>query len=211
MNAEQISGLADKYSLSNGLVNYLLLFRNYLQDMTGTAPTTFAESLSKSQSVPNQLDDLKHHDPGAIHPWEFGYKRTRHMDPYWHSATLIHKDNEIPKSQLIIPPTAEFNLGNTQEREAILAKYDRETLDLLSNCYKMFAPVWRPLRNEFKKNQVPTQKGNILATHFITVLEFHGVIVSKKDLGLIIKNFRGKGMQDIVKYDDFLRVCMLMK
>ncbi len=100
---------------------------------------------------------------------------------------------------------------STQERDAALAKYDPPTLELLSNCYKMFAPVWRPLRNEFKKSQVPTQKGNILATHFITVLESHGITLSKKDLGVIIKNFRGIGMQDIVKYDDFLRVCMMMK
>ena len=58
---------------------------------------------------------------------------------------------------------------------------------------------------------MPTQKGNILATHFISVLEMHGVALSKKELGLIVKNFRGLGMEDIVKYDDFLRICMLMK
>lgn len=215
MSAEQISGLADKYSLSNGLVNYLLLFRNYLQDMTGTNPAAFTQSMNKSQSMPHGIEGA-HHDHGAVHPWEFDYKRTRHMDPYWHSATSHPKDHEVPKGfTLTLAPSASAtstkDFTSTQDRDASLAKYDPPTLALLANCYKMFAPVWRPLRNDFKKAQVPTQKGNILATHFITVLESHGITLNKKDLGAIIKNFRGIGMQDIVKYDDFLRICMLMK
>lgn len=213
MTPEAMSSLAEKYTLSNGLVNYLLLFRNFLQDLTGNS---MGKSLGKSQSVPTV--ELERHDPGKIHPWEFGYERKRHGNPYWEQATSIPK--EFGSSKALTASLSSFPLPHTekdgslyssQDKEILLAKYDPSILEVCSRCYKAFVPIWRPLRNEFKKSQVPTQKGNILATHFISVLESHGISLSKKDLGLIVKNFRGVGMQDLVKFDDFLRICMLMK
>jgi hypothetical protein len=172
-------------------------------------------TMTKSQSVPAVT--MERHDPGKIHPWEFGYERKRHGNPYWEHATRIPKDFGTAKamaslSNFPLPHTEkDGTLYSSQDKEILLAKYDPSILEVCARCYKSFVPIWRPLRNNFKKSQVPTQKGNILATHFISVLESHGVSLSKKDLGLIVKNFRGVGMEDLVKYDDFLRICMLMK
>lgn len=100
---------------------------------------------------------------------------------------------------------------SSMEKEQLLAQFQPGVLQLCHRCYRMFAPVWRPLRNDFKKQQIPSMKGSILTTNFISILETHGLNLKKTELGVIVKHFRGVGMQDIVRYDDFLRVCMLVK
>jgi Ca2+-binding EF-hand superfamily protein len=218
MTAEAMSVLAEKYTLSNGLINYLLLFRNFLQDLTSTNPNGnnhHNEMLKLTLPVDG--------DTGKIHPWEFGYERKHHQqkNPYWEKATTMPVKDGLSTKQLIanlslssFPPPLTDKDGqqySTQDKALLLAKYDPSVIDVCKRCFSRFAAVWRPLRNDFKKEQVPTQKGNILATHFISVLEKHGIALSKRELGLIIRNFRGQGMEDLVKFDDFLRICMLTK
>ena len=44
MSPEAMNKLADEYTLSNGLINYLYCFRNYLSDITGMDNTGFSSS-----------------------------------------------------------------------------------------------------------------------------------------------------------------------
>jgi hypothetical protein len=67
------------------------------------------------------------------------------------------------------------------------------------------------MRNQMKKAQIPSQRGSILTVHFLSLLEANGIILSKQDLGTVVRTFRGTGMQDVVKFDEFFRVCLLMK
>ena len=70
-------------------------------------------------------------------------------------------------------------------------------------------PVWRQVRTQMKKRKVANQR--ILAVHFISILEDNGVILEKKDIGILVKAFKGPGLQDVIKYDEFFKVCILAK
>ena len=211
--------LAETYTLSNGLVNYLHLFRSYLNDITGAGN---AASLSKSQSLAlfksnefiTKSGELKPIHP--VHPWEYGYERVKHpAHPYWHQANTMPKlEASLPSSSTtLIPPPNEKGANDLthSEKEALLAQYNPRVLDLCAKCYGLFAPIWRPLRNNFKKDQIGSQRGSVLTPHFLTILETNGIMLSKSELATIVRVFRGLGMQDVVKYDEFLRVCMLSK
>lgn len=213
--------LADNYTLSTGLVNYLLLFRQYLTNLT-RGSTAFAMSRSNKTRSLTSLDPdrsmtgTKPLDSGPVHPWEFEYKREKHGDhhPYWPSKP---KENEEFKSLSLrlaaLPPASEKDADalENHEKELLLSQYQPFILQLCARCYRLFSPIWRLLRSQFKKSQIATQKGSILTTHFLTILESNGITLTKAELGAIVKNFRGIGMQDIVRFDEFLRVCMLMK
>jgi hypothetical protein len=215
MTPEKINKLADQFSLSNGLVNYLLLFRTYLSDIGGNQ-----NSLMKARS----MSALPASDTGSkVHPWDFGYQRDRHSrrdvnhQPYWQQASSVPKPAEDTKRLSLkftmIPSATEKSAEQLSavEQQQLLAQFQPGVLQLCRRCYRMFAPIWRPLRNACKKQQIPTQKGSILTTHFVAILEENGITLRNTELGVIVKNFRGAGMQDIVRYDDFMRVCMLVK
>lgn len=213
MSPEAMNKLADQYTLSNGLVNYLLLFRQYLSDMGERSST--AAPLGKSRSM-TSFDPESTEKP--IHPWEFGYKRERKMEhPYWQQAASVPKDAEETKALsnkfITVPPASEKSADQltSVEKELLLSQFQPAVLQLCNRCYHLFAPFWRPLRSQLKKSQIATQRGSILTTHFLSILEANGIALRKTELGLIVKNFRGIGMQDIVRFDDFLRVCMLVK
>jgi hypothetical protein len=235
MTPEAMNRLAENYTLSNGLVNYLLLFRNFLNDLTKNSSkrniatldlnqSQSASSLSNSLSLTN-LNGTVHHDSGPVHPWEFSYKRERHPDhPYWHSATSLPKEAESQKAfqdslkltqlQSLSPNEKNMNslLSATRDKELLLGQYPKPLLDLCHKCYNILSLNWRTLRNQFKKQQLLTQKGVILTTNFVSILEANGINLSKKEFGYIIKHFRGASTsQDIVRFDDFLRICMLTK
>jgi hypothetical protein len=224
MTAEAMNKLADAYTQSSGLVNYLLLFRKFLNDLTKNS------SLGVSQSVPildmtSFGDTGHHHDGGATHPWQFGYKREKHQDhPYWHSATSIQKEHESAKQfqesvklnelQSMSPTEKNIStiMGSTNDKELLLSQYPKPLLALCARCYSISAANWRQIRNQFKKQQVNSNKGVIVTTNFIDIMEKNGISLSKKEFGYIIKYFRGVSpSQDLVRFDDFLRICMLMK
>lgn len=229
MTPEAMNKLADQYTLSNGLVNYLLLFRQYLGELTSTQGGMRASTaaVGKSRSVPDLIltsgmsNDSPHHiahDSGPVHPWEFTYKREKHMaHPYWHDATAAPREHDERALHSIklsaLPSSADKDADslNPQEKALLLSQYQPPMIQLAARCAQLFAPIFRQLRAQLKKAQIVNQKGSILTTHFLNVLEFNGIQLRKSELGLIVKNFRGMGMQDIVRYDDFLRVCMLVK
>lgn len=249
MSIEGMNKLADQYTLSNGLINYLLLFRTYLHDLSRQSSM---ESLLHAKST-NSLDIspniTKAHDTGPVHPWEFGYKRERHPDhPYWFNASTFSKEldsintdeqptntNKLLNTTAVLP--SKFNkddgtvlVTNNKEKQILLAQYPSNLIQLCQKCFELIAPIWRVLRQQFKKNclannphiktpggsNVPvstnTQKSYITTTQFITVMESHGIALSKKEYGLIVKHFRAiDSAVDAIKFDEFLKVCMLMK
>jgi hypothetical protein len=217
MNPEAMNKLADQYTLTNGLVNYLHLFRSYLNDTSGAAA---ASSLARSQSLTlfksneyiTKSGELKPIHP--THPWDYGYERTKHpAHPYWQQANQLPKMELPPPSKPPVPPPSEKGANDltNSEKETLLSQYNPKVLELCAKCYGMLAPIWRPLRNAFKKEQVTSQRGSILTPNFLSILEAHGIMLNKSELATIVRVFRGLGMQDVVKYDEFLRICMLMK
>jgi hypothetical protein len=216
MSAEAMNKLADTYTLSNGLVNYLHLFRSYLNDVSGSAGLSKSQSalaLFKSTDLAKS-GELKPIHP--VHPWDYDYERVKHpAHPYWHQANTMPRleTTKPPKSSTAVPPPNEKGANDltTSEKEALLSQYNAKVQDLCAKCYTLLAPIWRPLRNAFKKDQIGSQRGSILTPSFLSILETNGIILSKGELATIVRVFRGLGMQDVVKYDEFLRVCMLCK
>lgn len=86
-----------------------------------------------------------------------------------------------------------------------------QVISVCAKSYKIIAPLWRQVRSQLKKRQVANQRGSILAVNFIAVLEDNGIILDKKEIGTLVKNFRGTGLQEVVKYDEFFKVCLLAK
>lgn len=225
MSAEAMNKLADNYTLSNGLINYLLLFRNFLNGLTNktsSSTTSLATSLDLSSSTQN-LTLTKSHDSGPIHPWEFGYKRERKSEhPYWQQATSVPKEQEANQALLTLSTFKPQHSGafsdkemehfNPKEKEILLSQYQSSVVELCNKVYQMLARNWRDVRAQFKKQQINNDRGSILATHFVTILEQNGINLTKKELGVIVKTFRvNSTSQDMVKFDEFLRVCLMTK
>ena len=97
------------------------------------------------------------------------------------------------------------------EKEALLSQYAANSLKVCSKCYKMFQPMIKELRNELQRAQIISQRGSILTNKFLAILELYSVRLSKSDVGIITRSFRGTGLQDVVKFDEFLRVCTIVK
>jgi hypothetical protein len=216
MSPEAMNKLADTYTLSNGLVNYLHLFRSYLNDVSGSASLSKSQSLAlfKSTSDLAKSGELKPIHP--VHPWDYGYERQKHpVHPYWQQANTMPRLETVKpqKSTATVPPPNEKGANDltTSEKEALLSQYNPKVLDLCAKCYGLLAPIWRPLRNAFKKDQIASQRGSTLTPNFLSILEANGIMLGKNELATIVRVFRGLGMQDVVKYDEFLRVCMLSK
>lgn len=100
---------------------------------------------------------------------------------------------------------------NDHEKEALLTQYPAAVLTVCSKCYEVFKPIWRDVQNELTRAQIVSQRGSIITTKFLAILELYGVKVTKSDMGSIVRAFRGMGVQDVVKFDEFLRVCLLVK
>lgn len=221
MTAESMNKLADSYTLSNGLVNYLFCFRSYLSDLTGMENSSMSKSKSFAVLDNGGRDfttiNVKPLDLRPIHPWEFNYKPNKYGDhPYWQTATTLPKDSLHLSGSLTlpVPPASEKAAGelSATEKQMILSKFEPKVISICESAFKSLAPAWRLVRNDLKRAQIKNQRGNILATHFINILESHGAVLNKNDLGVLVRVFRGQGIsQDIVKYDEFLRVCLLVK
>lgn len=263
MTPGTINSLCDTYTSSDGLVNYILLFRTYLHALTNNqshaqqqaSRSQTSVGVSRVRSLPalhlggapsgatgpaggggglsnnNTSEGLAGSVSGLVHPWDFTYHRTKHpVHPYWHDATAHPKPNLLEASRSSLPgglggvrlglleasgsvaggrKGGELSLG---EKGALLAQYNNQVLSLARKCFSLLVPHWREIRADFKYLSVPTLKDTIMVTNFISVCEKHGVSLSKVEMGLIVKNFRGfGGGGEVVRYDDFLKVCMLAK
>lgn len=214
MTAESMNKLADEYSLSGGLVDYMSCFRQYLSGMVKSLSTTTmtlvsADSTSKSGKTKTKTE--QRHE-SLNHPWDYDYKRDKHpVHPYWSSASKIPRD-VIAEQKTPVPSALDKSATylTEVEKKALLDKYDEKVLTSCAKCCATFQPVWRDLRNDFKRGQINSAKGCILATNFVAILKHYGVSLTKSALSGLLTSFRGLGMQaDVVRFDEFLRVCIL--
>ena len=206
MSADRMNELASKYTGTNGLVDYMVCFREFLTDLS-----------SGNFAVKDHYEPYRAHpshvarDKGASHPWDFEYKKDK-VVPYWFTATSV-RDGPAPEPPVPIPAANEKSTNNftEAERAALLGQYNPKTLSICSKCYTAFLPVWKALRNELTRSQIISQRGSIIVERFQAILEHFGARLSKGDWGTVVRAFRGTGLQDVVKFDDFLRVCMVVK
>ena len=205
MTPEAMSSLADRYDAGYGLVNYLACFRTYLTSMTA------------NQEVPHKAKDPEpaKGDFKPLHPWDFEYKREKHSEPYWSTASSNLRDPSAQSGPEVDPTVAltkSAKVVTAEEKAALLAQYPAKCL---SGCSKVFKRVakemgaWTTLRNEMKNGQINSQPGKLLTTNFYAMMNKYGVKLSISEMGAVVRAFRGLGMQDVIKYNDFLRVCLL--
>jgi len=223
MSAEKINRMTEEFTQSNGLVNYLHFFRNYLNDLTGNNGNDSISTPIKSKSMTSLNGKSGSGGGGSgllkpLHPWDFEYSREKNAShPYWYSAAKPKDPNSMKHLSLVttgpIPSPNEKSASelHPNEKEILLAQYSSQTLSMCKMIYKHIAPVWRELRSDLKKNQINTQRGCVLTPMFVSLLEKHGILLNKNDMSTVIRVFRGVGMQDMVKYDEFLRVCLVVK
>ena len=103
------------------------------------------------------------------------------------------------------------NLSNS-DRSAILSKYDPRAVSVCAKCHEIFFPIWRAVRNEFKRAQISSKYGCILVNPFLAILYHFGLRLSSSEIGVLSRTFREPGSTvDVIKYDDFLRICLVSK
>ena len=210
MNASVMSGLADRYDAGFGLVNYLACFRNYLTAMTSTSAAPVKNDMTASEK--------KGRDGRANHPWQFEYeKRNKHSAAYWSSATTMPKDVNAAPDAVVAVPDANHRAAHqltASEKQALLSKYDPKVIrackKIYNDCGAGVTPAWKELRNEMKVNQINSQRGCILTTNFYKLADKYGIKLSINGMGAVVRVFRGLGNQDVIKYNDLVRVCTLV-
>lgn len=105
---------------------------------------------------------------------------------------------------------ASNNNFNDNDRKKILSKFDPRAVSVCTKCHGVFLPIWRAVRNEFKRAQLPQQQGCILSTPFIAILQHFGLRLSSTEIGILLRAFKDNSSQlDVVKFNDFLRVCLV--
>jgi Ca2+-binding EF-hand superfamily protein len=208
MNAETMSKLADRYDAGFGLINYLACFRTYLTAMTSTAiAPEKKERTNKGAPV---------RDHGANHPWQFEYeKRGKHSQPYWSSATAQPKNVHAAQEQAVPVPDANHRAAHQLsdiEKQTLLSKYEPKVLNACKRVYAICGDggaAWKELRNEMKVHQINSQRGCILTTNWYKLCESYNIKLSISAMGALTRAFRGLGNQDVIKYNDLVRVCTL--
>ena len=163
------------------------------------------------------------------HPWDFKYK-SEDMDkdaPYWMQAAHLKEPEMLRSSYLSLPPTtassssmsraqtsknAYRNAFNESDRKKVLSKYNASTVNVCAKCHDVFLPIWRSVRNEFKRAQIAQKGGCILTAPFVAILQHFGLRLSSSEIGVLVRSFREpSGSVEVVRYDDFLRICLVAK
>ena len=234
MSNEFMQKLADTYTMTKpNMVDYLTCFHSYLNELISIMPK------KESKYVPKPTT-LSRNGQGQ-HPWDFKYERvppTRNNPgtPYWarsqhrkqvesdrpstaglssSSSTKSFNSSVRPKSagHTGLARSKSHTMLSDGDRQNILKNYDQRTITVCSKCHDVFLPIWRSIRNEFKRTQINSKNGCILASTFLAILEHFGVRLSSSELAVIVKSFREFGtlQADVIKYDEFLRVCLVCK
>jgi len=199
---EAIDRLCENYMISNGNINYLLCFRSYLNDLTNSNATL--SMMSSSLVSPKKLDsDLaqsiadSHHN----HPWEFDYKVNKHRDvPYWQNSNAAPKNMAAWRSLVLDRP----NKLSLNSQIQYLEENKPELLALLVKLGQLLQPKWRALKNTLKRAQIKLMPGSIMLTHFINILESFEVSLRSSEVSILMREFRGKGFADVLKFDEVL-------
>lgn len=214
MSPEDINDLADRYSSDIGLINYLACFRSLFG---GNESLRMVKKISKVNN-PVLQSPSKALKPLATHPWEFEYdKNSTSKLPYWKNCTEKPKDMEKYyddyHSKLKPTPTSTQSVASltTTERDNFMAKYKPEVHAACDNIGTAIVTGYRQIAKDFRKKQIKNIKGCITSDNFIHVLENSGCYTTKRDLGIVINAFRGPGVSDTVRYDDFMKFTLFVK
>ena len=212
MSAEAMSKLADKYDAGFGLVNYLACFRTYLTALTSQSQATLKDKDSSLNTKAEVRENRAHH------PWEFGYeKRARHnAQPYWKGATSQPKDINAPAQLDVVVPSANERAAHQLsdvEKQALLGQYNSKVLQACAKVYRDLGnggSQWKELRNEMKTAQINSQRGCLLTTSWYALAEKYGVKLGVSSMNNLVRAFRGLGNQDVLKFNDLVRVCTIV-
>lgn len=203
MQISKIINIADKYSkISRSEVDYISCFRKFLNDLAHT------EAPAKNTNPFNIQ--------GAAVPKLALFKNNTYQPKDIQQATRPNTMSGLPPISPFVPSVDGTMTSFTQDfeminKEAILKKYSPKTITACCRCYEILLPNWRALRQEMKKNQLAKERNCVDAATFLQILEKYGLRISKKDLGYMIRTFRLSPTEDAVKYDEFLRVCIISK
>lgn len=199
MSAQAIARLADSYTLSNGLVNYLLCFRSYLGELT-------------SQRTVKNLDRMKvKEEVTASQPTKHKLKPLP-LSPMRGKDGSLLSLRSLQKSRTLYDTSS---MTNEHARKRLLDQYGSkpELLAVCGRAYKAIAAHWRQIRNEIKRliKGGETVKGVAPIAMFLQVLESEGLglIFNKNDIGVLVRSFRSGS--DSIRYDEFLQVCLVLK
>lgn len=215
MSPEAMSKLADKYDAGFGLVNYLACFRMYLTAMTAKHAATVVDKDSMETLTRNKKTEVR--ELRALHPWEFGYeKRAKHgAVAHWANATSQPKDIHAQSVTAVDVPDANHRAAHQlsdAEKESLLSQYNTKVRNACAKIYRDMGrggPDWKELRNEMKKGQINSQRGCILTTNWYALCEKFGIKLGISGGNAVTRAFRGLGNQDVIKYNDLVRVCTL--
>jgi hypothetical protein len=142
--------------------------------------------------------------------------------PYWAIATKAKTRNGQKLSTYRKTPTEEVPRTGTRERRTIkdltlmernhiINGYNQDVIDICLRCNDMLKPVWRMVRDRLRNFQVLNHKGKIMDSHFLNILKTEGVNISVWDSPRLCNAFRIFGMNDILDYSMFLRLCILLR
>ena len=208
MAPQSMSRLADKYTTAHGLIDYLSCFRTYLTAIS-TKPPPEPKGADEKRGAGEAGTKQCHH------PWDFDYSRSRSAGPYWSSATTLPRDfAEMAEKTLAVKasiPSLAKRVSQLSDEEISVLKgqYSTKCCKAAGKVHRQVFPSgsWRQFKNEFRSLQVNSQKGSILTTIFYQLLDKYGVKLSISEMHSLVKELRGTGNQDVVRYEEFLRLC----
>lgn len=204
MSPQSMAKLADKYTTQLGLIDYLSCFRTYL--------TAIAQ---KPPPEPKRVDEKKVLEIKCHHPWDFDYNRSKSAAvPYWSSAATMPRDFadmvEKDAARTHVPPLEKSVAKLTaDEVDALRGKYSEKCLVAARKVYATVngSGSWKTMKNEFRSLQINSQKGAILTTVFYTLMQKYSVKLSVSEMHCLTKELRGHGNQDVVRYEELMRLC----
>jgi hypothetical protein len=98
-------------------------------------------------------------------------------------------------------------------RVGLLRGLDKATIGTCLKCNRVLLPIWRQLRSEFKRHQESNARGFITAPTLVQVLESFGVKLAGSEVKGLVAAFgpkgRGAAVGNAVKFDDFMRICLV--
>jgi len=180
----QVSEIADRFLVRDGQVDYLSCFRTFLNGMTLKLPNAnFPKKLGKSRSG-------------------VGFEESDSLAAFRKSLPDLSPSRNPPTAM-----TTESNAVSDAARASMLGRYPPAAVGVCRKCNRIFLPIWRNLRNEFKRLQMKEKRGFISHELFASVMDTFGVRLSGYELQAIGKAF-GSGSSG-VKFDEFMRICLV--
>jgi Ca2+-binding EF-hand superfamily protein len=233
--ASHLSEIADQFTVRDGQVDYLSCFRTYLNGIVQKLPPADSPSkFSKSRSNVRRETDGNHpwdygyaKDRESHQPyWLNSTLPKSEGDLRFKDGTHIHGPNGNPVSDSLtlrkrgdimaavtMNTTKQLNsLGNESVSDAarvgMLRGLPSAVVGTCKKCNRIFLPIWRDLRTEFKRRQETNKRGVISVVNFNQILNDFGVRLAGTEVTALQKAF-GKGTNGGVKFDDFMRICLV--